>query len=195
MKLNLKNARRLENAIQQVIVELSDSMSDGCYVSIYDDRNVEDIISLFTNENGLKHDALTQLIELRYDIRAKIGQVNEQSGLNAYMCSDRALNDKIHYLATTLQSMKKVTADDVLTLTNMIQAKREGKIESYGSRGDKVHIGIPASEEMLAETKLKIANMKKMRAEIADECSKINLTKTIELSDEQVKLATEQGLL
>ena len=193
MRLNLKNARRLEQSMERVISEKFSEMSTGINVSIYAADTRTEIISACGTTVPLI-DQILALGNARYIIRGLIGTRNETSGLNALMIKERILNDGLHALVTLKRNAKVVKESDRDIMVNKLAALKEKQAtDSYGR--DSYTVAYAVSEEEYAMYLGQIKETKKHLDVVADECATINLTETIQLPDEMIELLNDQDLI
>lgn len=196
LKLNLKNARRLETAISGAISNIeSNVLGAQMNVSIYDDQPADMVAKYITTiEVGVAD--VTKLIEMRYAIRNAISRANHESGLNALMAAERAANDEAHYLQSLLERATTMDSVDVERLTRKLEARKAGKVESgYLNNGEKIALIAPMPSEAIQRFKSHAAVLKRRKTEIVDKCAALNVTTIVELSGLNVELLQELDLL
>lgn len=195
MNLNLKNARRLEQSIEAALNDAERTITCGVKISVYDEHAETSLDFAIENlVDAINHQL--QLTELRYKIRAAIGTVNETSGLNALMAKEKNLSDQLHLLLTVVNRASLISDSERQIILRKLESKRDGKgTSSYMDRGDEVDVGIAMDTAMYSDLKTKVQVLKRKKAEMADEMSRLNLTETITISDADVKLLEKYSLV
>lgn len=198
----LKNARRLEQEIAGRVRELNNEANAtlaGRSVSVYEDLTA--LMSTTAQDALNRVLEIGKLVEVRYAIRARIAAANETSGLNAAMVREQVLKERSAALSN-LTNQTVLSEQNVGVLTKRLSAIKAG-IEAgtvsttssrYGDSTDEIHVSGFNTEAVKAEAKRLTAELKAEIQRIADECSHLNLSTTITVSDEEAALLTGFGL-
>lgn len=194
--LTLKNARRLEQMIQARVAELSNinaASVAGRAISVYE--NVETILDTTAQTALSATGKLFELITLRYDIRARIAAVNESAGLNRNMVAEQMVKDKTAALQA-INVHAVMTADQRSVTIQRFNTQKSNLLTglptatAYGAASDELRVGGLNTDDTKASIKTLLQGLSAERTRIADECSRINLSATIVLSDTDVELLT-----
>lgn len=170
MKLSIKNARRLECALDDQARRLVDKLNDRVSYGT--------IESSLTGTKDLIESVLEKLHTIkgiRKDVRDAIGLFNARTSINQYT-ADIAYTTSELEVATLISEMNSPRAD-----------------RSYGS--DKPTYSGGVSEETREQYYVETLKLKRVLQRLKDKCQGINSSGTIELSDCQEVFLKKSGLM
>lgn len=196
MRLNLKNARRLEQSIQLFIDDISDQFNNRVELSIYDHNAISTFNQAISDLED-SFDAAMQLTQLRFKIRDAISEINQSSELNTLMAEEANLKQQQHLTLELIRLGSCVTQDSITIIEGKLDAKKKPSLgdNRFSSSSDTVGIVAPIYEERYVELKKSVNELKRRKAQLADQCAAINLSKTIELSVDDTKLLQKFDLV
>jgi hypothetical protein len=189
--VTLKNARRLESVIEQKISQFIGTEGRVLMnrsVSVHEDFNR--VLNETAPDVLAKTKSVFELIAVRYAIRAAIATANQKSGVVDLMVRDQMLKDSIRLIdemgfsGVTDAEQREVYKSRLNMLKNAVLTGT-APANHYGP-SDAITLSNLSTEEVSAEAAQIVRAFQKNRSTIADECSRINLSTTIALTDEQV---------
>jgi hypothetical protein len=189
MKLNLRKARKLEQAITKAIESLM--AHPTCDVRVM--ASEQDRLSFLKEkrESFLANRTLRcDLVKARFEIRKMIGQCNQDAGLSNLMCKREELQDllKIVSLETTVLDLAHLS--DQVTAKKVVLEKGESRYDSGVTVATSV-----LTEDDCNEIKKQTSGLKREIEKLEDELSQLNLGAKITLCDELVTLLSSQDLI
>lgn len=193
MKVSLRKAADLARdaltASKQIAISSTislDVFSQTDVSSFLTDANIAATKSFF---------ASTALIKAHFAIRRAIGDANQSCGINS-MLNSRAENDAM--IRAYSDFIEKERGHNVDLDANSIRRRMEAAVTrstsglSYGEENISIYV---LSETTIDSAKKEIARYKLMNKDIADTMAALNVTTTIDLSDEIVTTLREHSLL
>lgn len=193
--LNLKNARRLEKAIEQHLSTAGNEHKTSLTVSAY-----QEFKTIIEGAGRTAFDEVLELeeyVNIRYRIRSLIAAANASCGINALMVEEAGIRAKLNLF-------NRFANGDVLTderrdaiITRL--EKWDGTTslgDSYSSRNsDEIKINSVLSEEARDEAAVMVRAWKKRITAIADECSSLNIQTTVTVSKDDTDALAPLDLL
>jgi hypothetical protein len=188
MKITLRKANALQNAIQDHIKTIEISMT----VSLNEFQNPGvELTSARSNlvANDAKRASLTKAL---YKIRAQVGRANTEAGV-ADLLTDAAFIDK------RLGHLKGLTESKVVESDAVIDGKLEKlRSQEKGSRiygySDTVDTGVLTADQ-IEGYKAEMRNLKKDKQSINDKVLELNVRTEIELDADTVSLLQAEQLV
>jgi hypothetical protein len=188
MKLTLRKANALQNAIQEQVKEITVTMTVS--LNEFQSSTVE-----LTNARDklVKSDARRNtLTKVLYKVRAQVGRANVESGV-ADLLTDAAYIDK------RLGHLKSLTESKVVEDLAVIEGKLEKlRTQEKASRmygyNDTVDTGVLTAEQ-IEGYKAEMRDLKKQKQSINDKVLELNIRTEIELSAETVSVLTTESLV
>lgn len=173
MRLNIKNARRLETTLNEQMVRLSSRVrnldSKGGFSSS------EEAGEFFKNSLNSTLKKLSEMRSIKFSIRESIGKFNKDSGI-----------DDTTIKIAEYSSLLEVLEDIPVVSPPYLKTDYSGKSLGFTSGLDE-----EAKEEFYVET----LKLKRKIVRLKDKCQGINSTGTIELSDEVEVFLKVNGLI
>lgn len=187
MRLTLRKANALQTAIQDYVKTLKVVTE----ISINEFQNSINEIALAREAFVTNHAATQQLTKVLYDIRAKIGRANVESGVSDLL-SQAAYVDK--RLATLSEFVGKEVTDAQEVIDGKLEKIRsaKGDIRYYGT--DTVAVSI-INDDIMNTLKAGQATLKKEKQAINDTVLELNIRTEIELDAATVSLLQSVQLL
>ena len=179
MELTLRQARRLEQAIHEL---LNDGLMNSESFTLFGKApSLTSFESDFLERLAKKR----ELIRLRFKIRQEIDATNHTSGLSQKMAQEAALKAEIALLTEMIPTQKMFSTQEELETEFAIKLTRlnQGTSDGYNRPAETVRvslIGTIAAEEL----ELKVRQLKRLQQVLADQMLQINMTATIKLSQE-----------
>lgn len=193
--LNLKNARRLEQSLEQHISSSANEQRTGLTVSAYQDY--ENVIADAGRDAFIAVTKLEALIDIRYRIRDMIAKANASCGINDLMVEEASIRSKLEVF--TRFAKGEVLTDDRRDAIIQRLKNWDGTTslsDSYSSRNkDEIKIESVMTEGVRDEAKSMVRGWKKRITAIADECSALNVTTVITIDDADSTVLNELDLL
>lgn len=188
MKLTLRKANALQNAIQEQIKEIAVTMTvslNEFQSSTVELTNARDTLV----KNDVRRNTLTKVL---YKVRAQVGRANVESGV-ADLLTDAAYIDK------RLGHLKGLTESKVVENSAVIEGKLEKlRTQEKASRmygyNDTVDTGVLTAEQ-IEGYKAEMRDLKKQKQSINDQVLELNVRTEIELSAETVSVLTTESLV
>ena len=171
MKVNIKNARRLETELDNEISRLTGKVRHGrSSHSTYAES-----VAITENSVDTLVASIGKMKQIRMDIRTKIGKFNAESGINDLTASiaDAASNAEIQEMIYNLSSPTST--------------------RDYGTDSVKYTSGVSEAYREAAHTKLLVIKREIQR--LKDKCQGVNSSGTIELDSDTESFLKVSGLM
>ena len=192
MKITLRKASALQNAIQEVV------------------KNVDITVKVELNEFERPDVALetanlklisadqrrTALTKVLYVVRAQVGTANAECGINERLAKAAYVDKRIGQLTALISS--DAVQDSMLVINGKVEKLKADKGENsrrslYGY-SDTVSTGVLTQVQVDAFKAEQLA-LKKDKQKLNDEVLELNVRTEIALSDETVAVLTSEGLV
>ena len=190
MEFNLRKARKLESSLVSYLAEELSLDSSASIRSLGNLEQAEQSLNNKKEEIFSNMELRIKLLNLVYKIRRAVEIKNEESGINA-LINKKVLNQKI---LDDLQGIQRIETPSSEELQDMLKAS--SKILNSGNDSDSlVRRSVKTSFNVSCLTKSdldllssKKANLSKDQQVIDEELSYLNITKTVVLNEEDLKL-------
>lgn len=194
MQINLRKASALQSDIQSLIrsihVETRTSFEDRDTVA---EEMTEAISEWRTNL-----DRKTDLINVLFGIREKVGVANAECGLNTKLTEHRRISEQRELLEDTVDGRRGrvLTVEQVVEkLTKMEERVENAKEALFGrSRDIEVHTELLGKED-LDSYRAQIRSLKKLQRSVNEEVLELNIRTHIVLSEAEVIVLRNEDLI
>lgn len=194
MQINLRKASALQSDIQSLIrsihVETRTSFEDRDTVA---EEMAEAISEWRTNL-----DRKTDLINVLFGIREKVGVANAECGLNTKLTEHRRISEQRELLEDTVDGRRGrvLTVEQVIEkLTKMEERVENAKEALFGrSRDIEVHTELLGKED-LDSYRAQIRSLKKLQRSVNEEVLELNIRTHIVLSEAEVNVLRNEDLI
>ena len=187
MKLSLRKARKLESRITNFEAPETE-------VTIRVNSTDDEVKS----EVRKKREAFTKwlddadkLLKLRYDIRAKIGRENSNSGIDDLITKRQRLKDQVNMMSQYADYIR-VSTDEIIL--DQLKNERESEGTMYSRKSASVS-AFYFTDDMVGHVKDLREKLKAEIEELDEDILALNNKQTIELSEAEVNLLKEHKLL
>lgn len=192
MNLTLRKA----NAVQAGINDAIKSIKIETSLELNEFQDVQTAL-VKANETLFANDGRRQRLLLSlYNIRGLVGAANAQSGIDMKLATAAFLDKRVAQL-DELAKLEAVT--DIAVINGKLDKIRNPQTSDTARRSiygysDTVSTTV-ISQEQIAQVKLEIQNLKKQKQKLNDEILELNIKTEIPLSDDVVKVLSEEGLI
>ena len=187
MNINLRKANNVQSSIQDAINSIETVMS----VEI---NEFQDPIKEIQSANDLlfANDARRmKLLQAFYNIRALVATANASCGISTNLAKAAFIEKRLQQLSS-IASQKPVTDMEVVK-GRLDKIKNRDDKEFYG-RSDTVTTSVIGAEQ-IAQAKAQIKDLRKQKQKINDENLDLNFKTEIPLTEDTVKVLTDEGIL
>jgi hypothetical protein len=194
MKLNLRRARKLETKINNKVKQLSNlELNTQTSVRVNADLQSEILPDLVAERtsflSSLKN--IQSLIDVRYNIRSRIGMANEAFGVNGKMLELNKLRSEFEIYQSYIGEFEVVDQKNLEDEQSMYRSRLENG-ERFATSKFKASF---LNDKDKDNFKSKAFDLLKKIDEIEDELLSLNYTNFVELDEETVKLLETNNLL
>jgi len=187
MNINLRKANAIQSSIHDAINGIDITMS--IEINEYQDPVKE--IQEANNEMFANDARRMKLLQAFYNIRALVATANASCGISTNLAKAAFIEKRLQQLSS-IASQKPVT-DMQIIKGRLDKIKARDEKEYYGSR-DTVSTSVVGSEQ-IAQAKAQIKDLRKQKQKINDENLDLNFKTEIPLSEDTVKVLTDEGIL
>lgn len=185
MQLTLRNARRLERAIEQHIVGLAPLFQTrNIQISIYE--NFEETVAALQTK---VIDAVTvaeRMVGIRTAIRRLIQNDNEVSGLNKLIAEEASLRATAKVLEQA-KGLELTPAEKAIAKKRHDAAVTTGAVQDqYGRVSDVTTLPATLEKATLDVLTVKVKEIQKRLLQITDESTARNTTRLVTVSDDDI---------
>ena len=192
MKVTLRKAAALQSAVSNLINELSVRPT----VSVDDESSIEEELSTANEEfrNDLRR--IRDLVKVKFSLRTSIGEENHSSGVSKLLTEEREISELMHELERVVDRTdgRHYTAEQIQAKFDKHNQRAALSGSSYMSRSISVETDLLTKPEV-AELRKEILALKRVRQATNDKVLEINVSNRITLSDDEVKLLSDEGLI
>lgn len=189
MKLTLRKANALQTSIQDYIKSVK-VLSE---ISINEFQDAATEIAKARDEFYANYTSVQNLTKAMYDIRAKIGRANVESGVSDLLA-------QAAYVDKRLATLAGFVAKDLTEAQTVIDGKvaklkaQPSETARYYGHNDKVEVSL-INEDLMATMKAAQAALKKEKQAINDKVLELNIRTEIEIDSATVSLLQSVQLL
>lgn len=192
MKITLRKASALQNAIQEAVKNINVTVK----VELNEFENAETALANANAKLISADQRRTALTKVLYVVRAQVGTANAECGINEHLAKAAYVDKRIGQL-TGLVGAEAVQDSIVVIQGKLEKLKAPGTENSrrsiYGY-SDTVGTGVLTPEQVTAFKAEQLA-LKKDKQKLNDEVLELNVRTEIALSDETVAVLTSEGLI
>lgn len=192
MKLTLRKASALQNAIQEAVKNIDVKVK----TELNEFENAEQAL-VSANERAIQNDQRREtLTEVLYFIRAQVGQANATNGINERLARCAFIDKRIGQLQGLVSA--DALQDSLVVLNGKLDKIRNDKSEHRRSAiygyNDTVSTGV-FDQSQIDGFKAQIQTLKKEKQKLNDEVLELNVRTEIALSNETVAILAQEGLV
>lgn len=186
MQINLRKANNVQTSIQDAInsIEMVTSIELNEFVD-----HVKEIQT--ANDELFANDARRmKLLQAFYNIRALVATANASCGISTNLA-------KAAFIEKRLGQLSHIASQSAVTDMKVL----EGRLNRVKNRDDKEYYGRDTvntsviGKEQITQAKAQIKDLKKQKQKINDENLNLNFKTEIPLTEETVKVLTDEGIL
>lgn len=195
MLLSLRNARRLEQAIEKYICELSTNglKTSSVKISMYEnfDEKLTGIQTLILDTFNI----IDRMTLIRSDIRRSLQKTNENCGLNSLISEEARLKSLVSILTND------AIGEELLDSDRMIAKKRHESLNMTGpvidnfGKHDDITVRAVLEKATLAKLGKQLKIHRKRLRDIVDETTVLNTTANISVFDDDVSFLQSHDIL
>jgi len=194
MQINLRKASALQSDIQSAIRNISVDTRGS-----FDEREtVADEVTEAISEWRTNLERKTDLINVLYGIREKVGVANAECGLNTKLTEFRRVSEQKELIEDTIDGRRgrMLTIEQVVEkLTKMEERVENAKEALFGrSRDIEVYTELLGKEDLDSYRK-EIRSLKKLQRSINEEVLELNIRTHIVLSEAEVQVLDNEDLI
>lgn len=190
MKINLRKASALQNAMQDLIR----SINVDFVVRLNEFQDPTAVLDARAKELTVADSRRNDLLVALYTLRAQVALTNASSGISGALARAAYTDKRIEHLT---QMANSDPCQDMVVITGKLDKIRNRKEDSRASlygRDDEVSTGL-LSPEAIARVREILRDMKKQKQAINDEILELNVRTEIELTAEVVEVLKRENLV
>jgi hypothetical protein len=180
MEISLQQARMVERDVEARVGEMLNATRTklaGRQVTTLDSMN--DLLRVSANL-GDEVEALRALIGVRYNIRQRIGNANNESHLNATMTQMARIDAELHVIEALTYGRRCLDAAKTAAITRLLETQTETPIATT--------VDTLLTEQALSDLDSLKMELTRERRKLAGVASHINIHQTITLTDAELAL-------
>ena len=194
MQINLRKASALQSDIQSVIRSIRiDTRSS------FDEREtVAEDVTEAISEWRTNLERKTDLINVLFGIREKVGVANAECGLNTKLTEFRRVSEQKESLEETIDGVKgrMLTIEQIVEKMKKIEERNESLKESLYARTRDLEVFTDLMDkEELDSYRKEIRSLKKLQRSINEEVLELNIRTHIVLSEAEVQVLRNEDLV
>ena len=194
MQINLRKASALQSDIHGILRNVEVET-----VATFEEREV--VVDEMTEAIGEWRTNLerkTDLINVLFSIRQKVGAANAESGLNDLLTEHRRVTEQKELLEELTNRLKgkMLTIDQVVTKLAQLEERAANAKDSYFARGRDVEVRTELMDkDDLNDYRSQIRSLKKLQRSINEQVLELNVRTTIDLSEAEVQVLSNEDLV
>lgn len=193
MKVTLKKAAKLRNALSHTLDSVTQSATASLSVYTAPDK-VTEAISAEKTRVLAQAERAERLEDALYWLRAEIGRVNHESGINWLLTSQKRLERRIGRLERFVGSGKPESPDVAIGKVSSARALIEKGEYGYRTPSDEVQVSVLSASDMEGFNR-QLVEFRREWVQAGDEIEEKNHSHHISLSEEVVQLLKAEGIL
>mgnify|MGYP003973277095 CR=1 FL=1 len=194
MQINLRKASALQSDIQSI----ARSIRIDTRASFEERETVADDVTEAISEWRTNLERKTNLINVLYGIREKVGAANAECGLNTKLTEHRRVSEQRDLLDEIIDSVKgrMLTIEQIDEKMRKIEERNENLKDSLYSRNRDVEVFTDLMDkDDLNEYRAQIRSLKKLQRSINEEVLELNIRTHIVLSEAEVQVLRNEDLI
>jgi hypothetical protein len=188
MKINLRKASVLQNNLNDFVKQSLPKAN--VEINQFEDINLQ-LETAETLFEGNMQKAF-KFTDILYDIRKKVSLANQNAGINDVLANIANLEKKINVLNQVIHSGERLSSEVLSGKIEKIKLKDDSS--SYYHTGDEISTSIISKEKMV-ELKEELKSLKKQKQTFQDKLLELNVSSTIELSDDSISILEQESLI
>jgi len=194
MQINLRKASALQSDIHEILRNVEVET-----VATFEEREV--VVDEMTEAIGEWRTNLerkTDLINVLFSIRQKVGAANAESGLNDLLTEHRRVTEQKELLEELTNRLKgkMLTVDQVVTKLAQLEERAANAKDSYFARGRDVEVRTELMDkDDLNDYRSQIRSLKKLQRSINEQVLELNVRTIIDLSEAEVQVLSNEDLV
>jgi hypothetical protein len=190
MKINLRKASALQNAIQETMRGIAVNLE----VKINEFQTPETVLNQKAEEVMIADSRRNDLLVALYSVRAQVNIANAQSGVSDRLARAAYTDKRIEQLGVFASAENR---DDIEVIKGKLEKIKtrpsDSRASLYGHHDDVTTGVLP--REALDQIKAVLRDMKKQKQRINDEILELNVRTEVELSPEVVAILEREKLV
>ena len=194
MQINLRKASALQSDIQSAIR----SIRISTHASFDERETVVDDVTEAISEWRTNLERKTDLIDVLYGIREKVGVANAECGLNTKLTDYRRVSEQRDLLEEIIDGVKgrMLTIEQIDEKMKKIEQRNESLKESLYARTRDLEVFTDLMDkDDLNEYRRQIRSLKKLQRSINEEVLELNIRTHIVLSEAEVQVLSNEDLI
>lgn len=194
MQINLRKASALQSDIQSVIR----SIRVDTRASFEERETIADDVTEAIGEWRTNLERKTDLINVLFGIREKVGVANAESGLNTKLTEHRRVSEQRDSLEEMIDGVKgrMLTIEQIDEKMKKIEERNESLKESLYARTRDLEVFTDLMDkEELNSYRKEIRSLKKLQRSINEEVLELNIRTHIVLSEAEVQVLRNEDLV
>ena len=190
MKLSLRKANALQNAIQEQIKTIEMTVS----VSINEFQEINPTLTKARDTLVINDARRKSLLQVLYTVRAQIGTANDTVGVSQRLSQSAYIDKRLAQLKTLTDST--VSEVEVVLMGKLDKIRNrpaDSRHSLYGSQ-DEVHTVVLTTEKV-SVFKTEVAALKKEKQNLNDQVLELNVRTEIDLDQTSIDVLTSETLL
>lgn len=190
MKINLRKANALQNAIMDALRDLHFETE----VEVNEFQDAESQVNLANEAWKKTFVRRSSLLDAFYAIRSRVGRANVEAGISDVLADVARLEKDIAMLGKLAVSDVRVDQEVLAGKMEKIRARSTDDTSMYGRRDQVVETSI-FTEEDVQGFKVALAKNKKSKQRLQDRLLELNVETQIDLDDVTVEVLTKEDLI
>lgn len=189
MNISLRKASAIQNRILEAIRDIKIETM----INLNEFQDAETILNQ-ANETLFKNDQRRQVLLLSlYNIRGLVGAANSASGVDLALAKSAFIDKRLIQLSELSDGSPVDTIEVINGRLTKMKDVESSRSRLYGET-DTIRTGV-MTQAQLSNIKREILSLKKQKQKLNDEILELNIKTEIPLSDETVRVLTDEGLI
>lgn len=194
MQINLRKASALQSDIQSLIR----SIGVETRASFEDRESVAEEMTEAISEWRTNLERKTDLINVLFGIREKVGVANAECGLNTKLTEFRRVSEQKDLIEEVVDGRRgrMLTIEQVIDKLTKMEERLENAKEAYFGRSRDIEVITELlNKEDLDSYRKEIRSLKKLQRSINEQVLELNVRTTIDLSEAEVQVLSNEDLV
>ena len=191
MQITLRKASVVQNEVRRLISDIRFNAETSVNEFTED---VEGTIARGAADFSSDYTRKLQLIDVLYEVRAKVGDLNVTSGINKLLADIAASDEKIRVITEVTRFKERKSPAE---LEARLQKMKTSQTSERASMYDRLH-SVDTSvvtDATIRMAKASVKELKRRRQDMNDKLLQLNVNTLVELSEDAVTVLKEEGIL
>ena len=191
MQITLRKASVVQNEVRRLISDIRFNAETSVNEFTED---VEGTIARGAADFSSDYTRKLQLIDVLYEVRAKVGDLNVTSGINKLLADIAASDEKIRVITEVTRFKERKSPAELEARLQKMKTSQTSERASMYDRLNSIDTSV-VTDATIRMAKASVKELKRRRQDMNDKLLQLNVNTLVELSEDAVTVLKEEGIL